>query len=179
MRALLKETRAIIAKAVNLRTKAEETTKSAVDLLIADGFDKPSDYISPLKEGSTVTKEEWANLKAAIVLGFSKRNQALLAAPIKSLSEIDKAARRYWGQQINARIGDLKKQVTKRQDGGSDGAGSRNRSPDQRVRDSLNDIIKVCQQAEKPTFNVTEMISKVKEALHLLIDTKHPMSKIK
>ena len=178
-RVLDKKTKTQIAKAVDLRTKSDDATTLAVDLLIANGFKLPSDYISPQSEGSTTTKEEWANLRAAIVLGFSKRNQKLLAAPIKSLSEIDKAARRYWGQQINARIGDLKKQVTKRQDGGSDGAGSRNRSPDQRVRDSLNDIIKVCQQAEKPTFNVTEMISKVKEALHLLIDTKHPMSKIK
>jgi hypothetical protein len=179
MRALDKKTKAQIAKAVDLRTKSDDATTSAVDLLIADGFKLPSDYISPLSEGATVTKEEWANLKAAIVLGFSKRNQALLAAPIKSLSEIQKATRRYWGQQINARIGDLKKQVTNRQDGGSNGAGSRNRSPDQRVRDNLNDIIKVCQQADKPTFNVHEMISKVKEALHLLIDTKATKSHLK
>jgi hypothetical protein len=167
MRVLDKKTKALIAKAVDLRTKSDDATKSAVDLLIADGFKLPSDYISPLSEGSTVTKEEWANLKAAIVLGFSKRNQALLAAPIKSLSEIQKATRRYWGQQINARIGDLKKQVTKRQDG-SDGAGSRNRSPDQRIRDNLNDVIKVCQSAEEPTFNISDMIGKVKEALAIL-----------
>jgi len=168
MRVLDKKTKALIAKAVDLRTKSDDATKSAVDLLIADGFKLPSDYISPLSEGSTVTKEEWANLKAAIVLGFSKRNQALLAAPIKSLTdEIQKATRRYWGQQVNARIGDLKKQVTKRQDG-SDGAGSRNRSLDQRIRDNLNDVIKVCQSAEEPTFNISDMIGKVKEALAIL-----------
>jgi len=166
LRTLGKKTKAQIAEAVDLRTKSDKATKSAVDLLIADGFKLPSDYISPKSEGSTTTTEEWANLRAAIVLGFSEHIQALLAAPIKSLSEIDKATRRYWGQQINARIGDLKKQVTNRQDG--DGAGSRNRSPEQRIRDNLNDVIKVCQSTEEPTFNVTEMISKVKEALHLL-----------
>ena len=167
MRTLLVETKKRIASAVSLRTKSDKATKSAVDLLIADGFDKPSDYISPLKEGSTVTKEEWANLKAAIVLGFSKRNQALLTKPVKSLSEIDKAERRYQQAQVGARIGDFKKQVINRQDG-SDGAGSRNRSPDQRIRDNLNDVIKVCQSAEEPTFNISDMIGKVKEALAIL-----------
>ena len=166
MRALLKETRAIIAKAVNLRTKAEKTTKSAVDLLIADGFDKPTDYISPKSAGCTITVEEFNNLNEAIVLGFAKSVQALLGKPVKSLTDAQKTTRRYWQQQKGARRNDLKRQITKRLD--PVGAGSRNRSPDQRIRDNLNDVIKVCQSAEEPTFNISDMIGKVKEALAIL-----------
>ena len=167
MRTLLVETKKRIASAVSLRTKSDKATKSAVDLLIADGFDKPTDYIGPKSKESTIHIDEWNALRAAVVLGFFKEIQTLLAKPIKSVSDLDKPTRRYWQAQIGARIADFKKQVTKRQDG-SDGAGSRNRSLDQRVRDNLNDVIKVCQSAEEPTFSISAMIGKVKEALAIL-----------
>jgi hypothetical protein len=104
------------------------------------------------------------------VLGFAKTVQALLAKPVKSLTDAQKTTRRYWQQQIGARRNDFKRQLTKRLDADkpSDGAGSRNRPLDQRVRDNLNDVIKVCQSAEEPTFDVTEMVAKVKAALAVL-----------
>ena len=37
-----------------------------------------------------------------------------------------------------------------------------------RIRDNLNDVIKVCQSAEEPNFDVTDMIGKVKAALAVL-----------
>tara|TARA_R110000744_G_C19040256_1_gene526560 strand:+ start:84 stop:614 length:531 start_codon:yes stop_codon:yes gene_type:complete len=173
MRTLKETTQNKIASAVELGIKADKAGSVALDLLIADGFDKVTDYVSPKSDGSTVHADEWVALKAAVVLGFTKTAQALIAKPTKSLSELQKADKRYWQQQVNARIGDFKSQLNKRLDAGkSEGAGSRDRSLDQRVRDNLNDVIKVCEKAEKPTFDVTDMILNVKRALAILDTTK-------
>jgi len=39
---------------------------------------------------------------------------------------------------------------------------------EQRIRDNLNDVIKVCQNAEEATFDITDMVNKVKAALAVL-----------
>jgi hypothetical protein len=169
MRTLNTATQNKIASAVELGIKADKAGVAALDLLIADGFDKVTDYVSPKSDGSTIHADEWTALKAAVVLGFTKTNQALLAKPTNSLTETQKSDKRYWQQQINARIGDFKTQLGKRLNTDkSDGAGSRNRPLDQRVRDNLNDVIKVCQSAEEPNFDVTDMVAKVKLALAVL-----------
>jgi len=170
MRTLNTATQKKIASAVELGIKADKAGVAALDLLIADGFDQPTDFVSPKSEGSTIKTEEFTALNEAIVLGFAKTAQALLAKPVKSLTDAQKTTRRYWQQQIGARRNDFKRQLTKRLDNDkpSDGAGSRNRPLDQRVRDNLNDVIKVCQSAEEPTFDVTEMVAKVKAALAVL-----------
>lgn len=169
MRTLNTATQKKIASAVELGIKADKAGVAALDLLIADGFDKVTDYVSPKSDGSTIHADEWTALKAAVVLGFTKTNQALLAKPTNSLTETQKSDKRYWQQQINARIGDFKTQLGKRLNTDkSDGAGSRNRPLDQRVRDNLNDVIKVCQSAEEPNFDVTDMVAKVKLALAVL-----------
>jgi hypothetical protein len=169
MRTLNTATQKKIASAVELGIKADKAGVAALDLLIADGFDKVTDYVSPKSDGSTIHADEWTALKAAVVLGFTKTNQALLAKPTNSLTETQKSDKRYWQQQINARIGDFKTQLGKRLNADkSDGAGSRNRPLDQRVRDNLNDVIKVCQSAEEPNFDVTDMVAKVKLALAVL-----------
>ena len=169
MRTLNTATQEKIASAVELGIKADKAGVAALDLLVADGFDKVTDYISPKSDASTIHADEWTALKAAVVLGFTKTNQALLAKPTNSLTETQKSDKRYWQQQINARIGDFKTQLGKRLNADkSDGAGSRNRPLDQRVRDNLNDVIKVCQSAEEPNFDVTDMVAKVKLALAVL-----------
>lgn len=171
MRTLSTEARKAIAKAVELGTKADRATVVAVDFLIAEGFDKPTDYQSPKGKDSTVTVEEWDHLKETVVLGFTKTAQGLLAKPTKSLSDAHKAEKRYWQQQINSRIGDFKKQVAKRINGAdseSDGAGSKPRSTDQRVRDKLNETLKIVEKSEDANFNVPDMVKAVKAALKLI-----------
>ena len=168
MRTLSTEARKAIAKAVELGTKADRATVVAVDFLIAEGFDKPTDYQSPKGKDSTVTVEEWDHLKETVVLGFTKTAQGLLAKPTKSLSDAHKAEKRYWQQQINSRIGDFKKQVAKRINVESDGAGAKPRGTDQRVRDKLNEALKICEKSEDAGFDVTEMVKSIKASLKLI-----------
>jgi hypothetical protein len=168
MRTISQNTSTAVSKAVELGIKADRAGLVALDALVADGFDKVTDFMSPKSDGSTVKTEEWDALKSAVVGGFTKTVQALLAKPTKGLTDQQKSDKRYWQQQINARIGDFKKQLAKRLDTESDGAGTRNRTVDQRIRDDLNDIIKVCQNAEEANFDITEMTKVVKQALALL-----------
>lgn len=168
MRTLNEQARNAIAKAVEAGIRADRATTRAVDLLIAEGFDKPTDYQSPKGKDSTVTVEEWDNLKAAVVMGFTQTVQDLLSKPTKALSETEKANKRYWSQQINSRIGDFKKQVAKRINVESDGAGAKPRGTDQRVRDKLNEALKICEKSEDADFNVTEMVKAIKAAMKLI-----------
>ena len=169
MRLLNEVTIAKIGSAVEKGIAADRAGVAALDMLIADGFDKVTDYVSPKSEGSTIKPDEWTALKGAVVTGFTATNQALLLKPTKTLTEQQKSDKRYWQQQVGARIGDFKSQIAKRLDSESGGAGSGNRTLEQRVRDNLNDVVKVCGAAEEATFNVTEMQKVVKSALALLV----------
>ena len=170
MRNLSQNTVKQIAKAVSTSISADKTGAIALDALIADGFDKPSDFVSPKSKGSTVSPEEFEALNSAIVLGFTADVRKVLAKPVKSLNDEQKATRRYWQQQIGARRNDFKRQLTKRLDADkpSDGAGTRNRTPDQRIREALTDVLKVCQKADELPFNVNEFAKIVKQALALI-----------
>ena len=169
MRKLSQNTATLVAKAVSSSIRADKAGVAALDALIADGFDKPTDFVSPKSDGSTVSVEEFNALNSAIVLGFNADIQKLLEKPVKSLTDAQKTTRRYWQQQIGARRNDFKRQLTKRLDAdNSDGAGARNRTVERRIRDNLNDVIKVCQNAEEATFDITDMVNKVKAALAVL-----------
>lgn len=169
MRVLTTQTISAISNAVSRSINADKAGVKALDALIADGFDKPTDFTSPKSADSTATADEFEAINAAIVMGFSADVRKLLLKPVKSLSEEQKTTRRYWQQQIGARRNDFKRQLEKRLAADKpDGAGPRNRTLDQRVRDNLNDVIKACQNAEEATFDVPDMVARVKAALEIL-----------
>ena len=92
----------------------------------------------------------------------------LLTKPVKSLSAQQRSDRRYSKQQINARINDFKRQLVKRLAGDESKAPSRNKSPDQKIREKLTEVLKVCQQAEALDFNVNDMVKAIKQALAIV-----------
>tara|TARA_R100001591_G_scaffold77543_2_gene84993 strand:+ start:370 stop:969 length:600 start_codon:yes stop_codon:yes gene_type:complete len=106
--------------AVEAKRKADNKMDSAIDVLWANGA-RSTDMISPdskdRKDGkvSTATKEDYAKAKSAVVAGFTKAVQQLLDKPTKSLEDIDKANKRYWQQQIGARLKDFFDGLEKRE----------------------------------------------------------------
>lgn len=106
--------------AVAAKRTADNKLESAIDVLWANGA-RSTDMISPdskaRKDGkvSTATKEQYAASRAAVVAGFTKAHQQLLAKPTKSLEDIDKATKRYWQQQIGARLKDFFDGLEKRE----------------------------------------------------------------
>ncbi len=81
-----------------------------LDALFADGI-RADDCVAP-KGGS----EFYSALKGAVVAGFSKDRQALLAADVKSLSDAKKEARRVAQQAIGAYLGAIRAGLQRRED---------------------------------------------------------------
>lgn len=156
-----------VAKAVSTSIRADKAGTTALDLLIADGFDKPTDFVSPKSQGSTVSVEEFNAINDAIVLGFSADIQRLLAKPVKSLTDAQKTSRRYWQQQIGARRNDFKRALQRRIDAASGDGASRTRTIDEWFRDMANDGIKKCRNAESAPFDVSDMIAAMNTVLKL------------
>ncbi len=144
---------------------ADKHGTAAIDALVADGFDKPSDFVSPKSQGSTVSAEEFNAINEAIVLGFSADIQRLLAKPVKSLTDAQKTTRRYWQQQIGAKRNEFKRALAKRENAETSGNTSRTRTPQQRVTDNLNDSIKVLQEADGVPFDTVKVLELCKKAL--------------
>ena len=157
-----------VSKAVASSILADKQGNAAIDALIADGFDKPTDFVSPKSEGSTVSVEEFNAINDAIVLGFSADIQRLLAKPVKSLTDAQKTTRRYWQQQIGAKRNDFKRGMQRRIDAASpDGGAQRTRTIDEWFRDMANDGIKKCRNAEEAPFDIAEMIAAMNAVLKL------------
>lgn len=175
-RVLNTETKKKIVSAVSLGVKAEKAQAVALDLLIADGFDKPSDYISPKSAGSTVTAEEWELMKVTVTKGFDTDIQALLQKPTNTLEETDKRTKRYWQMQKNSIISAFGTRLKDRLER-LNPAPSRKRGLDERIRDNLNDVIKACQKAEDANFDVPDMIARVKAAIEILNRIGHSAKK--
>lgn len=157
-------------QAVQKVNGANKAMVSAIDTLVAEGY-KSTDFISPKTKdgGSTATPELFDDINATIVTGFEKRVQTLLAKPTKSLKETQKSDKRYWQQQIGARRNDFKRALEKRENvGNSDGAGTRNRTPEQRLLDDLNDAVKVAQNLESPQLDIVEFVGHINKALAML-----------
>ena len=167
-RILKSDDQAIVAKAVATSILAEKQGAAAVDVLIAAGFDKPSDMVSPKTEGSTINVEEFNHINETIVMGFSADIQRLLAKPVKSLTDAQKTTRRYWQQQIGAKRNDFKRALQRRIDAASpDGGASRTRTIDEWFRDMANDGIKKCRNAEEAPFDIADMIKACEAVLKL------------
>lgn len=157
-----------VSKAVASSILADKHGTAAIDSLIADGFDKPTDFVSPKSQGSTVSVEEFNAINDAIVLGFNADIQRLLAKPVKSLTDAQKTTRRYWQQQIGAKRNDFKRGMQRRIDAASpDGGASRTRTIDEWFRDMANDGIKKCRAAEEAPFDVSDMIAAMNAVLKL------------
>jgi hypothetical protein len=159
-----------ISAAVGATVKADKAMTSALDTLAADGV-QSTDFISPKKadSGSTASVELFNSINSAIVSGFAANVQQLLEKNTKSLTETQKSEKRYWQQQIGARRNDFKRAMEKRENvGATDSGAQRTRTAEQRIRDNLNDIIKVCQNAEDAKFDIVKMIEFAKAGLKLV-----------
>ncbi len=142
--------------------KSEGLMAKACDAMIADNvtvamFSKKTD--------DSDRAEDFRNgLKAAIVASFKVADQRLLDTPTKGLSDNKKAHKRYMQQQIGARTNDYKRGLKRRLEGG--GKGADNRTTDRTfVEERLTAIIKRCEKAEDPTFDVVSVIETCRVAL--------------
>lgn len=113
---------------VSKTRSADNARTTVLDTLVSFGW-KSTDLISPKSADSTATVDGFKWIKEQIVLGFTADVQALLARETtKGLTQSTKDKRKYWQQQIGARLNDLKSGLKKREQAADDGAGGKARS---------------------------------------------------
>tara|TARA_R100000656_G_scaffold101935_1_gene74190 strand:+ start:264 stop:773 length:510 start_codon:yes stop_codon:yes gene_type:complete len=105
-----------VSNAVSKRLTSDTAMTTAVDVLYSGGFEARF-CKSPKKDSDNVEhKEAYAALKKAVVAGFTETRRKLLDTPTKALSEKQKDTKRFWQQQIGARVGDFHAQLQRRED---------------------------------------------------------------
>ena len=142
------------------KTAAETKTGKALDDMHASGL-KSTDTLSPNTKkdnGSTASPELYEGLKVCVVAGFSAYAQKLLKAATKSLSDVDKSAKKYWQEQIGARLNDIRKGLERREGKADDRAPQQPKSPEDKIRAMIESIEKIVQGAEGLTFDAADFL---------------------
>ena len=161
------KTFAAVKAFANNQRLADGNKTTAVDLLIAAGFNKASDFISPngkKKSESTSSPVEYGRIKEAVLAGFTAKQRNLYnAANAKGLSDQDKFLRRETMQKVGAYIAALGKAVGKKEQG------SNPRPPaDNSPAGKLTRVLTQIQKMESPDFNVTEAVKQLKALIKLV-----------
>ena len=115
-----------------------------LDQLHADGF-KHTDFLSPNAKdnGSTCTKELWAQWLDLVISGLPEADQELLQKETKTLDDAGKHAKSLVRSDVGSRITDIKKALKKREDkaAGITSGPSNQRTPLQIIQDQITDSI--------------------------------------
>jgi len=155
-----------IAADVSAVERSAKARHAVIDLMVASKI-KSTDFISPKSKdsGSTATPELFAELKAAIVAGFTAMDQALVKleskAAIAALKPEKAARRTYVQQQIGSRMKDYKNALKRREDAGNtegNGAGGGKRPPYDRFMDHLSKAISILKVESDFPFDVTDVM---------------------
>lgn len=130
--------------------KADKSKVKAIDALFADGV--TADMLKA--PGKDEPRSLYDSVQVSIVTGFAANVQALLRKDVKSLSETQKAERRYWQQQIGSKLKDLRNALSRReaQAEGSDGAEADKSTWEATKRKVLSEIITQAQKKESSTI---------------------------
>jgi hypothetical protein len=148
---------------VKAQVAGRKSSVKTTDMLIADGF-KYTDFISPgtankPNKKSTATKESHDRVTEIIKLGFTESVQNTLRTPTNALTEHGKANKRYWIQQIGTQRAAWKRALQKRVT-----SPNTTRPLEERVNDSLDALITLCENAEKAKFDLVKMLEALKTA---------------
>ena len=165
MKTIVKNT---IKSFVSADNKAGKERGKVIELLTAEGY-KYTDFISPNTKGdekSTSTPEEYAELKGAVVAGFTTTEQKLMAQDAKSVAEGKKEQRRYLLQQVGSKMKDLKNALKKRAE--AEEAKSNPKppvAPETKIAELINEAIKKVQAYEGNGLkDIPEMVAHLQAA---------------
>lgn len=156
----------LITKAARDKVAGMTSTKALLDQMHADGV-QPDDLLAPK---GNADRTFYDGLKDAVVAGFSKNAQALLAADVKGLDDEQKVSRKYWQEQIGSILKDWKKGLQRRIDrenaAESDGAGTRKATPETIIRRELAALIERAEKLESSTIkDLPAFIAALKAAI--------------
>ena len=143
------------AQQINDAQKKQEAITAAamtiaLDELIASGFDKPTDFVSPegraaIKDPSlsTITKEEHTYILDLIKSAFPEDIQKILPINAKALNDKQKSDKRYYISQAGSRFASFGATLKRRLKAKAEGrTGNEPRTIEVKCRDHLNAVIK-------------------------------------
>ena len=134
----------------NKTLTTDKAKVKAIDALHADGV--TADMLKA--PGKDEPRALYDSVQVSIVMGFTTAIQALLKKDTKTLSEQQKADKRYWQQQIGSKLKDLRNALARReaQAEGSDGAEADKSSWESTKRKVLAEMISQAQKKESTTI---------------------------
>tara|TARA_A100000172_G_C3043044_1_gene111261 strand:+ start:2439 stop:2978 length:540 start_codon:yes stop_codon:yes gene_type:complete len=149
---------------VSVSIAKDKKIVSIIDTLVDNG-EKACNY----KKASAISEEMYNERKSAIPLGFSAYIQRLLNSDTKELSDIEKSDKRYWQQQIGAKMNDIYKALTKRESNGGNGT---NKKKDivTFINESCQTIVDRCQREDTLPFDfdtLSDAINKVRKSIDM------------
>tara|TARA_R100000908_G_C3711759_1_gene118120 strand:- start:262 stop:750 length:489 start_codon:yes stop_codon:yes gene_type:complete len=147
---------------VSVSIAKDKKIVSIIDTLVDNG-EKAMDY----KKSTATSDEVYNERKLAIPLGFSAYTQRLLNTDTKELSDIEKSDKRYWQQQIGARMNDIGKALAKRESSGGNGT-NKKKDITTFIIEQCQAIVDRCQREDKLPFdfdNLEDSINKVRESI--------------
>ena len=150
-----------IKSLVSVSIAKDKKIVSIIDALVDNG-EKACNY----KKATAISEEMYNERKTAIPLGFSAYVQRLLNSDTKELSDIEKSDKRYWQQQIGAKMNDIYKALTKRESSGN----GTNKKKDiaTYINESCQAIVDRCQREDTLPFDfdtLEDAINKVRKAI--------------
>jgi len=144
---LASTTRSAIIEAVSSDIASNNKWLKAVDNLIADGV-KASWVATEKKGGRSDVRDE---VRSAVTMGFTKDQQALISKDIKTLSDSEKADRRYVIQQIGSKLGEVERRLLKAESASDNNPPSPPMTKWTRFQDQLDKMISAVQDNEGTT----------------------------
>ena len=140
-------TRSAIIEAVSSDIASNNKWIKAVDSLQADGI-KASMIATEKKGGNADVREA---VRGAVTMGFTTNQQALISKDIKTLSDTEKAERRYVTQQIGSKLGEIERRLTKAENASDTTAPSQATTKWSRFQDQLSKMIDAVQDNDGAT----------------------------
>ena len=156
------ETCNAIATGVSKSLAGQRAMSKAADALQAQGI--TSEMIVAPKKGEDRTL--YAEVCAAVIMGFTQTVQDLLVKETKSLNETQKSDKRYWQQQVGSKVKDLRNMLARRESASEGGDGANEKSTlESRIKRDLAKYIAQLEKVESFKGNVVDLIADLKSAI--------------
>ena len=119
---------------------------------------------------SLSTPEQHASLKANVLAGFAQKDQALFKVEVKTLSDDDKARKRWVTQQIGSRIKDIRKGLLSRAiDAGEIEPEQRETKTEvEKIIAAIKTAASTARKDETPEYNPSALITALAQTMALV-----------
>jgi hypothetical protein len=148
-----------LGNALKSQDKNEAIWVKACDSLRADRV--TSDMLETEKKGGS--EDLRTQVKGVILTTFSEAEKALLAQDTKALDELKKFLKKKVQQKIGARLSLIQSHIKKAEKAEEEGGEAQaTKTEVQRIHEALDKAITKLQGLTAPTFDVTEVVKRIK-----------------